>query len=51
MPLFGTNAVVSGSRKSLPDMRCGRNSVDRVTRSEAEDDALGGKHDVGLMMD
>ena len=51
MPLSGTNGVVSGSRKHLPDMGCGRNPVDRVTRSQAKGDALGGKHDAGFAMD
>ena len=51
MPLFGTNGVVSGSRKPLPDMGCGRDSVDRVTRSQTEGDALGGQHDVGFTID
>ena len=32
-------------------MGSGRNSVDRITRSQAKGDALGGKHDVGFMMD
>ena len=35
MPLSGTNRVVSGSRKPLPGMGCGRNSVDRITGSQA----------------
>ena len=48
MPLTGTNGVVSGSRKPLPNMGCGRNSVDRITRSQAKGDALGGKHDAGF---
>ena len=51
MPLSGTNGLVYGSRKSLPDMGCGRSSVDRVTRSQAKGDALGGKHDAGFTMD
>ena len=51
MPLSGTNGVVPGSRKPLPDMRRGRNSVDRITRSQGEGDPLGGKHDAGFAMD
>ena len=51
MPLFGTNGVIPGSRKPLPNMGCGRNSVDRITRSQAKGDTLGGKHDSGFAMD
>ena len=51
MSLSGTNGLVSGSRKLLPDMGCGRNSFDRVTKSQAKGDALGGKHDAGFTMD
>ena len=51
MPLSGTNGVVSGSRKPLPNMGCGRNSVNRVNGSQAKGDALGGEHDAGFTMD
>ena len=51
MPLSGINGVVSGSRKPLPNMGCGRNSVDRVKGSQAKGDALGGEHDAGFTMD
>ena len=50
MPLSGTNGVVSGSRKPLPGMGRGRNSVDRIARPSAEGDHLGGEHDVGITM-
>ena len=42
MPLSGANGVVSGSRKPLPGMGCGINSVDWITRSSAEGYYLGG---------
>ena len=51
MPLSGTNGVVSGSRKPLPDLGCGRNSVVRTARSSAEGDHLGREHDAGSTMD
>ena len=51
MPLSGTNGVVSGSRKPLPGMGCGRNSVGRITGSQAKGDTLGGEHDAGSKMD
>ena len=51
MPLPGTNGVVPGSRKPLPHMGCGRDSVDRITRSLTKGDNLGGEHDAGFAMD
>ena len=51
MPLYGTNGVVSGSRKPLPGMGCRRNSFDRIARSSAEGDHPGGEHDVGITID
>ena len=36
MPLPGTNGVVPGSRKPLPNMGGGRNSVDRISRSQTK---------------
>ena len=51
MPLSGTNGVITGSRKPLHNMGCGRNSVDRITKSQAKGDPLGGKHDAGFAMD
>ena len=51
MPLSGTNGVVSESRESLPDLRCGRNQVVRTAQSSAEGDHLGGEHDSGSTMD
>ena len=51
VPLPGTNGVARGPRKPLHDMGRGRKSVDRITRSQAEGDPLGGKHDAGFAMD
>ena len=51
MPLPGTNRVVPGSRKPLPNMGYGRISVDQITGSQAKGYALGGKHDAGFTMD
>ena len=51
MPLSGTNGVVSGSRKPLPGLGCGKNSVNRIARSSAENDYLGGEHNLGITMD
>ena len=51
VPLSGTIGVVPGSRKPLPNMGCGRNSIDRITRSQAKGDTRGGKHDTGFAMD
>ena len=51
MPLFGTNGVVSGSCKPLPGIRSGRNSVNRITGSQAKGDTLGGEHSVSFAMD
>ena len=51
MPLSGTNSVVSGSRKPLTGLGCGRISVDRIARSSAEGDHIGGEHDAGSTMD
>ena len=45
------SGVVSGSRKPLPDLGCGRNSVVRTAQSSAEGDHLGGEHDAGSTMD
>ena len=51
MPLLGTDSVVPGAFKPLLSVGCGRNSVNRVTRSPAEGDHLGSKYDVGVTMD
>ena len=51
MPLPGTDGVVPGSRKPLPNMGCGGDSVDRITRSQTKGDTLGGEHDAGFKMD
>ena len=51
MPLSGTDGVVSGTLKPLLNMGRGRNSVNRITRSSAEGDHLGSKHNVGIAMD
>ena len=51
MPLSGTNGVVSGSRKPLHGMGCGRNSVDRLSGSPAKGNVLGGEHDAGSKVD
>ena len=49
MPLFGTDGVVPGTLKPLLSMGRGRNSFDRITRSSAEGDHLGSKHNVVAM--
>ena len=51
MPLFITDSVVSGAYKPLFGVGCRRNSVSRITRSSAEGDHLGSKHDVGVTVD
>ena len=51
MPLLGTDSVVPGVSKPLFSVGCGRNSVNRVTRSSAEGDHLVSKYDVGVTMD
>ena len=51
MPLLGTDSVVTGLFKPLFSVGCRRNSLNRVTRSSAEDDHLGSKYDVGVTMD
>ena len=51
MPLFGTNCVVSRSQEPLPGVGYRRNSVDWITGSPAEGDALSGEYDVGSEMD
>ena len=51
MPLLGTDSVVTGTLKPLFSVGCRRNSVDRVTRSSAEDDHLGSEYDVGVALD
>ena len=51
MPLPGTDSVVPGAYKPLFSVGCIRNSVNRVTRSSAEGDHLGSKHDVGFTVD
>ena len=51
MPLLGTDSVVTRAYKPLLSVGCRRNSVDRVTRSSAEGDHLGSKHDAGITMD
>ena len=51
VPLPGTNGVVPGSLKPLPNMGCRRDSVDRITRSQTKGDTPGGEHDAGFAMD
>ena len=51
MPLFGTNGVVSRSQEPLPGVGYGRNSVDRITGSPAEGDALSSEYDDGSEKD
>ena len=51
MPVFGTNGVVSRSQEPLPGVGYGRNSVDRITGSPAEGDALSSEYDAGSEMD
>ena len=50
-PLLGTYGVVPGTLNLLLSKGRGRNSVDRITRSSAEGDHLGSKHNVGVAMD
>ena len=51
MSLFGTNGVISRPQKPLPGVGYGRNSIDRVTGSTAEGDALSSEYDSGSEMD
>ena len=51
MPLLSTGSVVPGALKPLFSVGCGRNSVNRITRSSAEGDHLGSEYDVGVAMD
>ena len=51
VPLPRTNGVVLGSHKPLPNMGCGRDSVDLITRSQTKGDTVGGKKDAGFTMD
>ena len=53
VPLTRSNGVVPGSRKPLPNMGCGKDSFDRITRSQTKGDTLGDEHehDAGFVMD
>ena len=51
MPLLGTDSVVPGALKPLFSVGCGRDSFDRITRSQTKGDTVGGEHDAGFAMD
>ena len=51
MPLFSTDGVVSRPQEPLSGVGYGRNSVDRITGSPAEGDALSSEYDAGSEMD
>ena len=51
MPLSGTDGVVSGAQKPLPDMGRGGSSVNRVTRSSTEGHPPGSEFNAGVAVD
>ena len=51
MPLSGANGVVSRSQEPMPGVGHRRNSVDWITGSPAEGDALSSEYDAGSEMD